>query len=193
MDLKIHKSITEDELIAKCRKGDSKAQASIYKKYSSRMLATCMRYIKERNEAEDTLIQGFMKAFSKIDQFKKEGSFDGWLRRIMVNESLTYLRRNKSMYLEVDIEKADKEPDYNTLSTRLEAEDLMKMIEDLPVGYRTIFNLYAIEGYSHKEICEQLGITINTSKSQLSRARKMLQSMLLKSENMVIKKLVHHE
>lgn len=193
MKLKIQKSITEDELIAKCRKGNSKAQASIYEKYSAKMLAVCMRYIKELNEAEDTLIQGFMKAFSKIDQYKQEGSFEGWLRRIMVNESLTFLRRNKSMYLEVEIEKADRKPDYNTLSTHLETEDLLKMVGNLPMGYRTVFNLYAIEGYSHKEIGEQLGITVNTSKSQLSRARKMLQGMLLKSESTIIGKLISHE
>lgn len=193
MKLKIQKSITEEELIEKCRKSNSKAQATIYDKYAAKMLAVCMRYIKEEHEAEDTMIQGFMKVFSKIEQFKSEGSFEGWMRRIMVNESLTYLRRNKSMYLEVEIEKADREPDYNTLSTHLEAEDLVKMVGNLPMGYRTVFNLYAIEGYSHKEIGEQLGITVNTSKSQLSRARNMLQQILLKSERIVNEKLMSHE
>ena len=91
MKLKIQKSITEDELIAKCRKGNSSAQASLYEKYSGKMFSVCLRYIKEQNEAEDTMIQGFMKVFNKIDQFKEEGSFEGWIRRIMVNESLTYL------------------------------------------------------------------------------------------------------
>ena len=178
MKLKIQKSITEDKLIAKCRKSNSKAQAAIYKKYSGIMLSTCMRYIKEQNEAEDTMIQGFMKVFSKIDQFKNEGSFEGWVRRIMINESLTYLRKNKNMYVEVDIEKADRSPDYNTLNTHLETEDLMKMVSNLPMGYRTVFNLYAIEGYS---------------KSQLSRARNMLQNMLLKSENSLNKTLISYE
>jgi RNA polymerase sigma-70 factor (ECF subfamily) len=193
MKLKIQKSITEEELIERCRNNNSKAQASIYEKYAGKMLSVCMRYIKEGHEAEDTMIQGFMKAFSKIGQFKNEGSFEGWLRRIMVNESLTYLRRNKSMYLEVEIEKADREPDYSTLSSNLEAEDLMKMVGNLPMGYRTVFNLYAIEGYSHKEIGDQLGITVNTSKSQLSRARNMLQQMLLKSERLVNEKRMSHE
>lgn len=193
MKLKIQKSIAEEVLIEKCRKNDSRAQASIYEKYFSKMMAICMRYVKEKNEAEDIMIQGFMKAFSKIEQFKQEGSFEGWLRRIMVNESLTYLRRNKSMYLEVDIENADREPNYATLTTHLEAEDLMKMVGELPMGYRTVFNLYAIEGYSHKEIGEQLGITVNTSKSQLSRARNMLQNMLLVSESSINDKFIHHE
>jgi len=182
MKLKIQKSITEEELIAKCRKGNSSAQASLYEKYSGKMFSVCLRYIKEQNEAEDTMIQGFMKVFNKIDQFKEAGSFEGWIRRIMVNESLTYLRRNKNMYLEVDIEHADRTPDYNSLDASLEVEDLMNMVRELPMGYRTVFNLYAIEGYSHKEIADSLDITVNTSKSQLSRARKMLQNILLASE-----------
>ena len=182
MKLKLQKSVSEQDLIAKCRKNNSKAQASIYEKYSGTMYSVCLRYIKEHNEAEDIMIQGFMKAFSKIDQFKEEGSFEGWLRRIMVNESLTHIRRNRSMYLEVEIEKADYEPDYSTVSTQLEADDLLKMVRELPTGYRTVFNLYAIEGFSHKEIADKLDITINTSKSQLSRARNLLQNRLIKAE-----------
>lgn len=130
-------------------------------------------------EAEDILVTGFMKVFDRIDQFKGEGSFEGWIRRIMVNEALTHLRRNRSVYLETEIEQADREPDYNRLDDHLEAEDLLKMIEALPPGYRIVFNMYAIDGYSHKEIAEQLGISENTSKSQLSRARSFLQRMLV--------------
>ena len=157
------------------------------------MFALCLRYIKENNEAEDTMIQGFMKAFSRIEQFKHEGSFEGWLRRIMVNESLTYIRRNRSMYLEVEIEKADREPDFNSLSDHLEAKDIMELINKLPMGYRTVFNLYAIEGYSHKEIAEKLEISVNTSKSQLSRARGILQSYLLENEKIINEKVISHE
>ena len=193
MKLKIQKSITEELLIEKCVKNDEKAQASIYEKYASTMMAICMRYIREQSEAEDIMIQGFMKAFKKIDQFKFEGSFEGWLRRIMVNESLTYLRKHKNMYLEVDIEKADMEPDFSTLSHQLEADDLLKMVQELPMGYRTVFNLYAIEGFSHKEIGEQLGITTSTSKSQLNRARNMLQNMLIKNDQLANKKSLGYE
>lgn len=193
MKLTIQKSVTEETLIDKCRNNDSKAQAFIYEKYSGKMFAVCLRYIKEQNEAEDTMIQGFMKVFSRIDQFKQKGSFEGWMRRIMVNESLTYIRRNKSMYLEVEIEKADREPDFNTLSDHLEAEDIMILINKLPMGYRTVFNLYAIEGYSHKEIAERLEINVNTSKSQLSRARALLQSYLLKNEKIINEKVISHE
>ena len=126
----------------------------------------------------------------KIDQFKGEGSFEGWMKRIVVNESLTYLRRNKNMYLKMDIEAADREPDFEKLESHLQAEDLMKLIEALPSGYRIVFNLYAIDGYSHKEIGEQLGISENTSKSQLSRARVALQKSLLETEKNLIHKTI---
>ena len=193
MKFSLQKSITEEELIAKCKKENPKAQASLYEKYAKKMFAICLRYIKTPDEAEDTMINAFMKAFTNIRKFEGKGSFEGWLRKIMVNESLTYLRKNKSMYLEVEIEKVDYEPDYNSLNTQLEAEDLMKMIGELPVGYRTVFNLYAIEGYSHKEIAEQLGVNINTSKSQLSRARALLQSQFTKSERLLNQKIVGHD
>ena len=181
MKLRVH-SDTETELIEQCRKGIRNAQRTLYEQYAGTMLAVCSRYIADRNEAEDVMIGGFVKVFGKLDQFKHEGSFEGWIRRIMVNESLTYIRRNKQMYLEVDIEEAHRSPDYAVLDNHLHAEDLMKLIEQLPTGYRTVFNLYAIEGFSHKEIAEKMGISENTSKSQLSRARSLLQKHLLQTE-----------
>ena len=153
------------------------------------MYAICLRYVKDSAQAEDVTITAFVKVFNKIDQFKGDGSFEGWIRRIMVNESLGFIRKNKSMYLEVDIEMADREPDYSTLGNELEAQDLMKLVQQLPVGYRTVFNLYAIEGYSHQEIAEELGVSVNTSKSQLSRARALLQKQLLKTEAVLNKKI----
>lgn len=146
------------------------------------MLGLCRRYVRGELESEDVMIRGFMKVFTKIQLFEGKGSFEGWMKRIMINEALGYIRKNKAMYLETEIEAADKEPDFDTLSTELEANDLLKMISELPSGYRTIFNLYAIEGYSHKEISELLGINENTSKSQLSRARMHLQKKLLETE-----------
>jgi RNA polymerase sigma-70 factor (ECF subfamily) len=193
MKLSLQKSTTEEDLIARCQKENPQAQALLYDKYAKKMFAICLRYIKTPDEAEDTMINAFMKVFTNIRKFEGKGSFEGWIKRIMVNESLTYLRRNKSMYLEVEIEKADYEPDYNTLSNQLETEDLMKMVGNLPVGYRTVFNLYAIEGYSHKEIAEQLGVNINTSKSQLSRARALLQKQLLESEKQLNQKIIGHD
>jgi RNA polymerase sigma-70 factor (ECF subfamily) len=133
-------------------------------------------------EAEDVLITAFTKIFERIGQYKGEGSFEGWLRKVIVNESLSYLRKNKNMYLETEIEAADREPDYEQMESKLGAEDLLKMISELPTGYRVVFNMYAIDGYSQKEISSHLGIHENTSKSQLSRARALLQRNLLELE-----------
>lgn len=191
MKLHIHKSTLETDLINACKKQNAKAQRVVYDKYASYMLGLCRRYVRGELEAEDVMIRGFMKVFSKIDLFEGKGSFEGWMKRIMINESLGYIRKNKAMYLETDIEAADKEPDLDKLSTALEAKDLLKMINELPSGYRTIFNLYAIEGYSHKEIGELLGINENTSKSQLSRARMHLQRKLLETERVLEKKNIN--
>ncbi len=177
MDFKIYRA-NEQELIQGCRRGDRAAQKRLYDTFSPKMYALCCRYVKDSMEAEDVLVTAFTKILDKIDQYKSEGSFEGWIRRVVVNEALTWLRRNRNMYLELELEAADYEPDYKSLSDHLEAEDLMTMINDLPSGYRIVFNLYAIDGYSHKEIADQLGISENTSKSQLSRARTYLQKLL---------------
>lgn len=181
MELKIYRT-KEDKLIQGCLKRDGSAQRELYDLYSSRMYGICYRYVKDPMEAEDILVTAFMKVFNKIEQFKNEGSFEGWIRRIIVNEALTTLRKKSNLYIETDLEQADREPDYNRLSDSLEAEDLLNMIAQLPMGYRVVFNMYAIDGYSHKEISEHLGISENTSKSQLSRARTYLQKLLLEQE-----------
>lgn len=173
----------DNELIDGCRKRDRHAQRFLYEHFSGRMLGLCCRYVKDRMDAEDVMVVAFTKVFDRIGQYKGEGSFEGWVRRIMVNESLTYLRKNKSMYLETDIEAAEREPDYSKLDSELEAEDLRKLIADLPTGYRIVFNLYAIDGFSHQEIADQLGVSENTSKSQLSRARALLQKRLSEMED----------
>ena len=186
--LNIHRQ-SEEELIRKCGRKQPKAQREMYDLYSSLMYGVCLRYLKEPQLAEEVMIVAFTKVFDKIDQFKFEGSFEGWMRRIMVNESLTYLRKNKYMYKEVDIEAVDREPDLSKIDDHLEAEDLLKVIQELPIGYRTVFNMYAIEGYSHKEIAKQLGVSENTSKSQLSRARSLLKQQLLNHENYLDQKI----
>ena len=168
MRLKIYRA-NEDELIQGCLKRDKSAQKHLYETYSSKMYGLCYRYIKDPMEAEDVLVTAFMKVFDKIDQFKSEGSFEGWIRKIVVNESLTHLRRNRSMYLETELEQADREPDYDRLSDHLETEDLLNIIQELPAGYRIVFNMYAIDGYSHKEIAEQLGISVSGMKSRGKR------------------------
>ncbi len=189
MTLNLYTSTSEEELIEGCRQNKARAQKALFDKYSGKMLGVVLRYIKDRDESEEVMITSFMKVFDKIDQFKSEGSFEGWIRRIMVNESLMYLRKHKNMYLEVDLEKADRDPNYGQLSDHLEEEDLLRMVQELPMGYRTVFNMYAIEGFSHAEISEHLGININTSKSQLSRARALLQKQLIALETDVNNKL----
>ena len=188
MKLQIQKSTSEKDLIKACKKQNAKAQRMLYDKYSPSMLGLCRRYVRGEQESEDIMINGFMKVFSKIGSYEGKGSFEGWMKRIMINEALGYLRKNRSMYLETDIDKIEKEPNLEKLESELETKDLFKMISELPSGYRTIFNLYAIEGYSHKEIGELLGINENTSKSQLSRARKHLQRKLCETEKILEKR-----
>ncbi|MGJ3236682.1 RNA polymerase sigma factor [Marivirga sp.] len=182
MKVFINKSKTEEDLIAGCIKQKASAQRALFDKYSGRMLGLCRRYVKDVLEAEGVMITAFTKIFERINQYTGEGNFEGWMKRIMVNESLQYLRKHKNMQLNMDIEEAHHLPNYDAMEDHLQTEDLMQMIGELPVGYRTVFNLYAIEGYSHKEIAEQLSINENTSKSQLSRARVYLQKRLAELE-----------
>jgi len=192
MKLIINKSSTTESLINGCRQGQRQAQREVYEKLSPRMLGLCRRYIRDAGEAESVMITGFLKVFDKISQYSGEGSFEGWISRIMVNESLLYIRKNKGMYIEVDIEYADQQPNYELASQNLEADDLLKLVNNLPVGYRTVFNMYAIEGYSHQEIANSLQISESTSKSQLSRARKMLQKQIIEKEALWEEKLKNH-
>ncbi|MBK8292027.1 MAG: RNA polymerase sigma factor [Flammeovirgaceae bacterium] len=181
------------ELIEGCKRQNRDAQKRLYERYASKWYALFCRYIKDKIEAEDVLIVAFTKILNKIDQYTGEGNFEGWMRKVIVNEALSYLRKNKNMYLETDIEAADYEPDYENLEKNLEAEDLLKMIDQLPTGYRIVFNLYAIEGYSHQEIANQIGISENTSKSQLSRARASLQKSLQEAEQKLVQKIKEYE
>jgi len=192
MTLIIQRSKSEEDIIKGCRKQQSNAQRLLFERHSGKMLGVCKRYVRDASEAELVMVGGFVKIFQKIDQFKGEGSFEGWVRRIMVNESLIYLRKNKYMYLESDITEVE-EPDYEEMANYLEAEDLLAIVQQLPAGYRMVFNLYAIEGYSHKEIAERLDINVNTSKSQLSRARKQLQKLLKEREDWENSKLLQYE
>ena len=156
----------------------------LFEQYAQKMLGLCFRYIKDPHDAECVMIEGFSKAFDRIIQFRFEGSFEGWLKRIMVNHCLSYLRKNKSIFLQVEIHEASAIIDEG-ISDTFEREELLKMIERLPTGYRTVFNLYAIEGYSHKEIADELNVSVNTSKTQLNRARNLLQRYLQEACNSV--------
>lgn len=188
MVIKIGRNNSESELISQCKRQDRQAQRWLYEQQAPVMLTVCRRYISDADMAEELMINGFAKVFAKIDQYQSKGSFQGWIRRIMVTTCLEWIRKNRQLYKEVDLDEINPAVDYESADHNLEAEDLMGMIAQLPQGYRTIFNLYAIEGYSHQEIAEQLGISVNTSKSQLSRARQWLQKQLAQQEQEIKQK-----
>lgn len=173
---------SETQLIQGLKRTDSRAQKVVYERYSGKMMVVCVRYIANRSDAEEVMIDGFMRAFERIGQFREEGSFEGWLRRIMVTESLMFLRRTKIWRQEIALDEVTTEPDYEWAEDTLHVDDLLRLVGQLPEGYRTVFNLYAIEGYTHQEIARELGISEGTSKSQLSRARLWLQTSLVKLE-----------
>jgi len=173
---------TEAQLIVALKRGESRAHKVVYERFSGKMLAVCTRYCANRDDAEEVMLDGFMRVFEKIEQFREEGSFEGWIRRVMVTESLMFIRKAKQWRQEVPIDEVTVEPDYEWADTAVNENDLMRLVNQLPDGYRTVFNLYAIEGYAHAEIAEMLGISEGTSKSQLSRARMMLQANLKKME-----------
>jgi len=166
---------SDEQIIAGCRAGDRKYQELLYQRFASKMFTVCMRYAAESNSAQDLLQEGFVKIFKNIDKFRGEGSFEGWIRRIFVNTCLEFVRKKANMYVVQDTETVKVEYHDENALQKLMKEDLMEMIQSLSTGYRTIFNLYVIEGYSHKEIAELLNVTEGTSKSQLARARYLLQ------------------
>ncbi|MCC5612847.1 sigma-70 family RNA polymerase sigma factor [Nostoc sp. CHAB 5834] len=170
------------QLIAALKRGENRAHKVVYERFAGKMLAVCTRYCANRADAEEVMLDGFMRVFEKIGQFREDGSFEGWIRRIMVTESLMFLRKNKQWRQEVSMDEVVVEPDYEWADTAIHENDLLRMVNQLPDGYRTVFNLYAIEGYSHAEISTMLGISEGTSKSQLSRARTMLQVNVKKLE-----------
>jgi RNA polymerase sigma factor (sigma-70 family) len=177
-----HKYSTED-LIEKCKATDRKSQELLYKQFASKMLAVCLRYATDKMEAEDMLQNGFIKVFQKINDYRGDGSFEGWMRRIMVHSSIEYYRKHHKMMHMVDIEESGYEQTVNAAAaSSLEAKDLLNLIQQLPAGYRMVFNLYAVEGYSHHEIAEIAGITEGASKSQLSRARNLLKQKIVQLE-----------
>jgi RNA polymerase sigma-70 factor (ECF subfamily) len=168
----------EKQLIKKSASGNREAQRRLYEKYSPKMLGVCRQYIKDVHFAEDVMVNGFLKVFTNLDSFRHEGSFEGWIRRIMVRESISYLR--KKQFVVYDDEVLDKHGNQNfsfSISD-MDVEHIQVLIDGLPDGYKTVFVMYAIEGYKHKEIAELLNISESTSKSQLFKARRMLQEKL---------------
>ena len=171
----------EKQLITGCVNSDRRAQKALYDKYSRRMMAVCLRYVKDTEDARDLLQEGFVKLYTNIQRYTGDGSFDGWVRKIFVNCALERLRHNDVLRNADNINDIDyaEISDESTVS-EISAEEIMIYVRSLPDGFRTVFNLFAIEGYSHKEIGQILNISESTSRSQYMRARKMLQKMILK-------------
>lgn len=167
----------ESQLIKKASSGNRDAQERLYKKHAPKMLSVCRQYIKDVHFAEDVMVQGFLKMFNKLDTFKFEGSFEGWLRRIMVRESISYLRKQQFVVYDDEVYEKNQSEEISQ-STDLDTEHIQQLIDKLPQGYKMVFVLYTVEGYKHKEIAEMLSITESTSKTQLLKARKLLQDQL---------------
>lgn len=171
--------MTDEQLIQGCVDGNADAQRQLYETYARKMMGVCLRYASDYEEAQDILQDGFVKVFQKLGSFQGKGSLEGWIRRTIVNTALDNFRRNKAQRQQIDLASVDYllESDEDILSN-LAAKDLLLIIQKLPSGYRTVFNLFALEGYSHKEIADQLEISENTSKSQFRKAKAYLQRFL---------------
>lgn len=169
---------SEAELVAACRQGNPRAQRVLYDQLAAKMMTVCLRYLRHQEDAEEVLMLGFVKVFRALEQYRHEGCLAAWVRRIMVNTALSYLRARQPAHLELETASAYLAPVAAHAETDLAAADLLRLVQNLPTGYRTVFNLYAIEGYTHVEIAELLGISEGTSKSQFSKARQQLQRQL---------------
>lgn len=171
----------EKDIITQAADNNRHAQQVIYSKHAPKMLSICRQYVKDVHQAEDIMITAFMKVFTSLKSFEHKGSFEGWIRRIMVNECISYLRVQKKVkFLEDEFYIEDT---FNNIESHFSVEDIQTLIDGLPDGYRMVFNLYAIEGFKHQEIAKMLGINEGTSKSQLSRAREMLKDQINKLKN----------
>lgn len=171
--------ISDDEIIKDCLRGKISAPNLLYKRYASKMLGVCMRYFKTIEEAEDVLQDGFIKVFSNLNKFRNDGSFEGWIRRIMINSAINNHRSNQKHYFHSNIDEIQEQiSSDNVFFDDYSCDQLLKMIHELPTGYRLVFNLYEIEGYKHKEIGDMLNISLNTSKTQLMKARNLLKKKL---------------
>ena len=170
------------EIIEGCVKGDSNCQQIVYQKFYGKMLGACMRYSKDREEARDILQDGFLKVFTNIKLYGGKGSFEGWIRKVIINTALDYIRKNKQMiqyansdYVEENAEeiKEEENNEYANISTN----EIMEAVQQLPAAYRTVFNMFVVDGFSHAEIAQELGINIGTSKSNLSKAKAHLKKV----------------
>jgi len=171
--------LNEKQLIQHCLSNEEGALDELYRQYAPKLYGVCLRYTKNKEEAEDLLHDGFIRILDHLKKFRHEGSFEGWMRRIMVTSAINYLRRKNKYQSDIDPELADRSVAFETpVLDVISMKELLAIINNLPDGYRMVFNLYVIDGYKHKEIAEMLGISENTSKSQFMKARKSLQEKL---------------
>lgn len=172
------------KLIESCRKGDRAAQKVLYDRLAPRMFSLCIRYVGDRDLAQDMLQEGFITLFTRLDSYKGEGSFEGWARKIFVTTVLMELRRKDTLKMSEDLESVrGMKTEVTSQMQNIGYKDLMRLISELPPGFRTVFNMYVIEGFSHKDIGDMLGISETTSRTQLSRARTWLQNKIKEIEN----------
>jgi RNA polymerase sigma-70 factor (ECF subfamily) len=176
-------NMTEELMLQGCLKNLSTAQEALYNKFSPRMLGVCYRYARNREDAEDMLQEGFIKVYSQIQQFRGSGALEGWIRRIIVHTCINVLKKNKKFSDSLDLVHASgMQINANNIPSILQAKQVVECIRMLPIGYRTVLNLYAIEGFSHKEIGAILDIEESTSRSQYTRARALLEEILIKKK-----------
>ena len=175
--------MTEELMLAGCIRNNATAQEALYNRFSPRMLGVCYRFAKNREDAEDLLQEGFIKVFTQIHQYRNEGALEGWIRRIIVHTCINILKKNKKFSDSVDIIHASSvHVKEEMIPSIMQAKQVVECIRTLPIGYRTVLNLYAIEGYSHKEIAGMLDIEESTSRSQYTRAKAMLEDILIKKK-----------
>ena len=172
------RELSEREMIEGCLRGDRRSQEVLYARYARRMFAVCLRFARHQLEAEDLMQEGFIRVFEKLPDFRMEGSLEGWVRRIMVHTSINQYRRKSFKMEKFGLEHLPEEPVAADALDRMGVKDLMEMVASLPDGYRMVFNLFAIEGYDHAEIAEMIGCGESTSRSQLAKARRMLQAKI---------------
>ena len=182
-------NVISSELIDGCLKGNRKCQQQVYQRLYGKMMSVCMRYAKNREEAQDLLQEGFLKVFTKIKYYNGEGSFEGWVRRIIVNTAIDFYRKNKNIsftvnsdYVEDLKEQESEEEEEGEKFGGLKADDVIRALQDLSPAYRAVFNLYVLEGLTHQEIADQLGISVGTSKSNLAKAKMNLRKMFAKKK-----------
>lgn len=178
--------MTERDLIMGCIREDRKCQVEVFRRYSGKMLSVCRRYARHRLEAEDILQDAFVKVFNNMEKFQFKGSFEGWMRRIVINTALKNYQKSSFQKEQIGLDHYDDRSIEPEAVSQLAEEEILELIDKLPTGYRVVFNLYVIEGYSHKEIAEMLNIGESTSRSQLVKARKMLKEQILKFQMILL-------